>query len=91
VINQLNISSPNTIEDKEVLNGFEDLYEAFVHFFTRGAPAERFMANEAAFDKIIATVEDKHLRTQVFTLHFKFFSWKISGSLNSIISVEMQP
>lgn len=64
VINQLNISSPNTIEDKEVLNGFEDLYEAFVHFFTRGAPAERFMANEAAFDKIIATVEDKHLRTQ---------------------------
>lgn len=62
-----------------MLNGFEDLYEAFVHFFSRGAPAERFMANEGipvnnafiniildAFDKIIATLEDKHeLRVQV--------------------------
>jgi len=46
IINKLNISSPNPIGDKEMLNGFEDLYEAFVHFFSRGAPAERFMANE---------------------------------------------
>jgi hypothetical protein len=65
VINRLNISSPNPIGDKEVMNGFEDLYETFVHFFSSGAPAERFMANEDAFDKIVAAIEDKQLRAQV--------------------------
>ncbi|KAL3121071.1 hypothetical protein niasHT_005331 [Heterodera trifolii] len=64
MVNKLNISSPNPIADKEVLNGFEDLYEAFVHFFTRGAPAERCMVNDAAFDRMVHTVEDKHLRAQ---------------------------
>uniref|UniRef100_A0A1I8B950 Uncharacterized protein n=1 Tax=Meloidogyne hapla TaxID=6305 RepID=A0A1I8B950_MELHA len=64
VINNLNISSPNPIGDKEMLGGFEDLYEVFVHFFTRGAPAERFMANDVTFDKIVSAIEDKQLRAQ---------------------------
>jgi hypothetical protein len=78
VINKMNITSPNQIGDKEVLNGFEDLYEAFVHFFSRGAPAERFMANENAFDRIVAAIEDKDLRAQV-----KFRS---KTRINTIIS-----
>ncbi|CAK5084040.1 unnamed protein product [Meloidogyne enterolobii] len=64
VINNLNISSPNPIGDKEMLGGFEDLYEVFVHFFTRGAPAERFMANDLTFDKIVSAIEDNQLHAQ---------------------------
>lgn len=65
MVNKLNVSSANPIGDKEVLNGFEDLYEAFVHFFSRGAPAERYMADDKAFEKMLSAIEDKHLRAQV--------------------------
>uniref|UniRef100_A0A914LWP1 ADP-dependent glucokinase n=1 Tax=Meloidogyne incognita TaxID=6306 RepID=A0A914LWP1_MELIC len=47
-----------------MLGGFEDLYEVFVHFFTRGAPAERFMANDLTFDKIVSAIEDNQLHAQ---------------------------
>jgi len=86
VINKLNISSPHPIGDKEVLGSFEDLYEAFVHFFSRGAPAERFMANEDAVDRIVTTIEDKHLRAQVkyfiFIFNINFFSITLAGMLH---------
>lgn len=65
MVNKLNISSANSIGDKEVLNGFEDLFEAFVYFFSRGAPAERYMANDEAFNKMVGAIEDKYMRAQV--------------------------
>lgn len=53
-----------------MLGSYDDLYEAFVHFFSRGAPAERFMANDDAFDKMVTTIEDKHLRAQVQLFYY---------------------
>jgi hypothetical protein len=62
----LNISSENAIRDNGVLNSASELYETFVHFFTRGAPAERFMADETTFDRLVVAIENKQLRMQVF-------------------------
>ncbi|CAK5029842.1 unnamed protein product [Meloidogyne enterolobii] len=47
-----------------IVSGVSDLYEVFVHFFTRGAPAERFMANDLTFDKIVSAIEDNQLHAQ---------------------------
>lgn len=38
--NKLNITSQD-IQDKKIINTMKDLYQTFVHFFSRGAAAER--------------------------------------------------
>ncbi|KAI1706031.1 ADP-specific phosphofructokinase/Glucokinase conserved region domain-containing protein [Ditylenchus destructor] len=61
--NKLNVST-ESIGDKEVLTSLEDLYETFLHFFSKGAPAERYMADENSFDKIISMAEQRVLKAQ---------------------------
>lgn len=61
VVNQLNLSS-DAVCDHELLGGLKDLYETFIYFFSRGAPAERHMGDEEAFDKLSSVVEDKKQR-----------------------------
>lgn len=65
VINYLNVTTPS-IGDKEILNDFSDLYKTFTHFFSLGAPAERFMADHEMFNKLVSLVETKDIRTQHF-------------------------
>ena len=40
---RMNISLDRIISDNAIINSPEELYETFVHFFSRGAPAERYM------------------------------------------------
>lgn len=64
LMNRMNISLDRIISDNAIINSPEELYETFVHFFSRGAPAERYMADESLFQKIIDAIEDKNLRAQ---------------------------
>uniref|UniRef100_A0A915E3A1 Uncharacterized protein n=1 Tax=Ditylenchus dipsaci TaxID=166011 RepID=A0A915E3A1_9BILA len=63
LVGRLNVTS-EAIGDKEVLNGLDDLYEVFAHFFSKGAPAERYMADEASFEKLVSLTEANQLRVQ---------------------------
>ncbi|KAI6217535.1 hypothetical protein M3Y95_01214000 [Aphelenchoides besseyi] len=61
LINKLNLSSAEVC-DHEVIGNLKELYEAFIYFFSRGAPAERYCADEDAFQRLATAVEDKNLR-----------------------------
>lgn len=65
LLNHLNITDlPSNAGDKEVLGSKDDLLEVFTHFFSKGAPAERYMADEQTFNRIIALTEDTNFRAQ---------------------------
>jgi len=59
MMNKINVTTIEKIEDHEELNSLADLYSTFVHFFSKGAPAERFMANEDAFAVLTKLAESK--------------------------------
>ncbi|KAJ1354317.1 hypothetical protein KIN20_011211 [Parelaphostrongylus tenuis] len=62
------IESLNTTVEKgmdhESLDSLEDLHETFIHFFQRGAPAERYMSSEATFETVVRQVEAAIPRAQ---------------------------
>uniref|UniRef100_A0AC34QQ58 ADP-dependent glucokinase n=1 Tax=Panagrolaimus sp. JU765 TaxID=591449 RepID=A0AC34QQ58_9BILA len=59
IMNKINASVPERIEDHEQLNSLDDLYSTFLHFFSKGAPVERFMANEEVFEILTKLAESK--------------------------------
>ncbi|KAI6216455.1 hypothetical protein M3Y99_01820700 [Aphelenchoides fujianensis] len=61
LVNKLNLSSPE-VTDHEVIGNLKELYEAFIYFFSRGAPAERYLGDEDAFQRLVSAAEDKNLR-----------------------------
>ena len=65
VMNKVNVTTIEKIEDHEELNSLADLYSTFVHFFSKGAPAERFMANEDAFEVLTKLAESKDEKVHV--------------------------
>uniref|UniRef100_A0A914PNG0 Uncharacterized protein n=1 Tax=Panagrolaimus davidi TaxID=227884 RepID=A0A914PNG0_9BILA len=58
-MNQLNVTVAENHADHQTMDSMEELYETFIHFFSKGAPAERFMANEEAFEKLVRLTENK--------------------------------
>ncbi|RCN44609.1 ADP-specific Phosphofructokinase/Glucokinase region [Ancylostoma caninum] len=44
-------------KDHESLETLDDLHETFVHFFQRGAPAERYMSSESTFETVVRQAE----------------------------------
>ena len=65
MMNQLNISVGENIGDHETMDSLEELYETFIHFFSKGAPAERFMADDASFEKLVRLTENKDQKVHV--------------------------
>lgn len=57
LVNKLNASGLD-VGDKPMLNNSNDLYSAFLHFFSKGAPAERYMADEKTFELMLKIVSE---------------------------------
>ncbi|WKX93025.1 hypothetical protein Q1695_010781 [Nippostrongylus brasiliensis] len=51
-------------KDHESLESLADLHETFVHFFQRGAPAERYTSSESTFETVVRQVEAAIPRAQ---------------------------
>ncbi|KAK6054690.1 hypothetical protein COOONC_07806, partial [Cooperia oncophora] len=51
-------------KDHENLESLSDLHETFIHFFQRGAPAERYMSSEGTFETVVRQVESALPRAQ---------------------------
>ncbi|ETN69811.1 ADP-specific Phosphofructokinase/Glucokinase conserved region [Necator americanus] len=51
-------------KDHESLETLDDLHETFVHFFQRGAPAERYMSSESTFETVVRQAEAAIPRAQ---------------------------
>lgn len=71
IMNKLNESIPERIEDHEELHSVDELYSTFLHFFSKGAPAERFMANEEVFDMLAKMADNKEIKVHVSIEFFK--------------------
>lgn len=60
----MNLSSTE-VSDHQILNSLNELYETFVYFFGQGAPAERYLGSEDAFQRLVTAMEDKNMRAHV--------------------------
>lgn len=48
---------PGAEKDHETINNAEEMQEAFAHFFSKGAPAERYTANAVIFKEAVLATE----------------------------------
>lgn len=64
LVNKLNLSSPEVC-DHEILGNLKELYETFIYFFSQGAPAERYLGAEDAFQRLVTAAEEKSMRAHV--------------------------
>ena len=62
MMNKINASIGETVGDHESLENLDQLSETFLHFFSKGAPAERFVADEDTFDKLVGMTESKDIK-----------------------------
>jgi hypothetical protein len=65
MMNKINASIGETVGDHESLENLDQLSETFLHFFSKGAPAERFVADEDTFDKLVGMTESKDIKAHV--------------------------
>jgi hypothetical protein len=73
-MNKLNASGVDA-GDKPQLNSVNDLYGTFIHFFSKGAPAERYMADEDTFQLLVKiATEHRDIKTMVFRRKKSIFS-----------------
>lgn len=49
---------PGGSADHESINSFNEFQETFSHFFSQGAPAERFVANKEVFQQAVKMAEN---------------------------------
>jgi hypothetical protein len=71
LVNKLNLTSAE-VRDHEILGSLKELYETFIYFFSQGAPAERYLGDEEAFQRLVTATEDKNMRAHVI---LRWFSW----------------
>lgn len=69
LINKMNLSSTEVC-DHEILGNLKELYETFIYFFSQGAPAERYLGDEGAFQRLVTAAEEKNMRAHVRRLKF---------------------
>ena len=65
MMNKINTTVGESVGDHESLENFDQLSETFLHFFSKGAPAERFVSDEDTFDKLISLTESKDIKAHV--------------------------
>uniref|UniRef100_A0A7E4VT23 ADP-dependent glucokinase n=1 Tax=Panagrellus redivivus TaxID=6233 RepID=A0A7E4VT23_PANRE len=90
-MNQINATGRRQ-QHHDVMHSLDDLYENFVHFFSQGAPAERYMEDELSFEKLVRITESKSLKAHhSIGGNAALMAQKIASSFPSVTAVLVGP
>uniref|UniRef100_A0A914DQ06 ADP-dependent glucokinase n=1 Tax=Acrobeloides nanus TaxID=290746 RepID=A0A914DQ06_9BILA len=92
LMNKLNASGVDA-GDKSQLNSVNDLYGTFIHFFSKGAPAERYMADEDTFQLLVKIATEHREIKPMYHIggNAALFAQKIASSFPLTIAFLVGP
>jgi hypothetical protein len=75
LLDRLNLTSTTSgaARDHAVLSNADELRETFTHFFSIGAPTERYLADKETFAKLVATAESSKTFGEDVQVHHTCF------------------